>query len=335
MLSFPRKRESRSKCTIPLDSRSKLRFAGNDIQDIFVMRQILPALAATLADTVTTLCHCWRLIRRDGFVQGFTDHDRDISFSGVTFAAASGFDASDTDAILGLSTGGGEIEGALSSDMLGESDLANGVWDGATVETWLVNWSVPAERVLLDVATIGEVRRSEFAFTAELRSVAALLDQEAGLLFQRLCSADLGDARCKVALTAPNFACDGTVVATSTTSIGFSATLDRAYASGFFTGGRLTFANGNNAGASCQVKDHVLTGAHASFLLWTPLAHPVAPGDGFTVTAGCDKTLTTCRYKFNNVANHRGFPHMPGNDVIISYPNSNDPIFDGRSLFSA
>jgi uncharacterized phage protein (TIGR02218 family) len=111
--------------------------------------------------------------------------------------------------------------------------------------------------------------------------------------------------------------------------------LDRAYASGFFTGGRLTFANGNNAGASCQVKDHVLTGAHASFLLWTPLAHPVAPGDGFTVTAGCDKTLTTCRYKFNNVANHRGFPHMPGNDVIISYPNSNDPIFDGRSLFSA
>ncbi|MEZ5853946.1 MAG: phage BR0599 family protein [Hyphomicrobiaceae bacterium] len=28
---------------------------------------------------------------------------------------------------------------------------------------------------------------------------------------------------------------------------------------------------------------------------------------------GCDKRLETCRTKFANAANHRGFPHMPGN----------------------
>jgi uncharacterized phage protein (TIGR02218 family) len=298
------------------------------------MRQISPDLAATLASTITTLSHCWRLTRRDGLVQGFTDRDEDISFSGVTFAATSGFDASDTEATLGLSSGGGEVSGALSSDVLNEDDLANGVWDGASIEVWLVNWSAPDQRVLLDIATIGEVRRSEFAFTAELRSAASLLDQETGLLFQRLCSADLGDARCKVALTAPDFACDGTVLP-GATPIGFSATLERSYAPGFFTGGKLTFASGNNAGAMCQIKDHSVVAGNVSFLLWTPLAHPVAAGDRFTVTAGCDKTLATCRFKFNNLANHRGFPHMPGNDMIISYPNSNDPIFDGGSLFSS
>jgi uncharacterized phage protein (TIGR02218 family) len=127
------------------------------------MRQTSFDLGASLVGTITTLCHCWRLTRRDGMVQGFTDHDSDISFLGMTFAAASSFDASETEATLGLSTGGGEVSGALSSDLLTEDDLANGVWDGASVEIWLVNWSEPDQRVLLDVATIGEVRRSEFA----------------------------------------------------------------------------------------------------------------------------------------------------------------------------
>ena len=298
------------------------------------MRQISPDFATTLARTITTLCHCWRVTRRDGTVQGFTDHDNDIGFSGVTFAAASGVSGSDREAILGLSAGGSEVSGALSSDVLTEDDLANGMWDGASVEIWLVNWSVPEQRVLLDVATVGEVRRSDFAYTAELRSVASFLDQETGLLFQRLCSADLGDARCKVALSAPEFACEGSVIAAATL-IGFSASLERTYPPGFFTGGKLTFTSGGNAGVICQVKDHAAAGANVSLLLWTPLARPLVAGDHFTVTAGCDKTLATCRNKFDNVANHRGFPHMPGNDIIIAYPNSNDPIFDGGSLFSS
>jgi uncharacterized phage protein (TIGR02218 family) len=111
--------------------------------------------------------------------------------------------------------------------------------------------------------------------------------------------------------------------------------LEQTYESGFFTGGRLMFTSGGNSGATCQIKNHNVITTDVSFLLWTALAHPIAAGDRFTVTAGCDKTLGTCREKFNNLVNHRGFPHMPGNDVIISYPNSNDPIFDGGSLFSS
>ena len=42
------------------------------------MRTIPPNLAAHLTDGATTLCHCWKLIRRDGTTFGFTDHDRDL-----------------------------------------------------------------------------------------------------------------------------------------------------------------------------------------------------------------------------------------------------------------
>ncbi len=41
------------------------------------MRQLTSQTAAALAADATTLCHCWRLARRDGVVLGFTDHDRD------------------------------------------------------------------------------------------------------------------------------------------------------------------------------------------------------------------------------------------------------------------
>jgi uncharacterized phage protein (TIGR02218 family) len=45
----------------------------------------------------------------------------------------------------------------------------------------------------------------------------------------------------------------------------------------------------------------------------------MAVGDIFSVEAGCDKTFATCKAKFSNALNFRGFPHLPGNDVAYSY----------------
>jgi uncharacterized phage protein (TIGR02218 family) len=58
-------------------------------------------------------------------------------------------------------------------------------------------------------------------------------------------------------------------------------------------------------------------------LLEAPV-RPIAVGDGFSVVAGCDKRLETCRNRFGNVANFRGFPHIPGQDTVIRYPNRGD-----------
>ena len=53
------------------------------------MRTVPEDLSAALAGGVTTLCWCWRITRRDGQVSGFTDHDRDLVFDGVTYTAGS------------------------------------------------------------------------------------------------------------------------------------------------------------------------------------------------------------------------------------------------------
>lgn len=295
------------------------------------MRSVSSSMQVKLDAAASTFCNCWRLARKDGTVMGFTDHDRDLSFNGVIFRAASGLTATQVESGVGLGAGSGEILGALQSEGLAETDLANGLYDGASIEVWLVDWSAVDDRLLLDVATIGEVRRSEFAFAAELRSLAHLFDQQRGDAFQGACSADLGDARCKFDVTASGFHATGVVVAHAGGLI--AATLASIFDDDFFTGGRMSFASGANMGARATIKSHRRSGVDARFSLWTPLAGAVAPGDAIAVIAGCDKSAASCAQKFSNIVNFRGFPHMPGNDRVIAYPGSLAPSMDGGSFF--
>ena len=99
------------------------------------MRAIPAGLAAHLERGATTLCHCWKLLRRDGAAFGFTDHDRDLAFAGTTFAARTGLEAAEATAELGFAVGGGEVSGALVSAGITEDDLAAGLYDDASVET--------------------------------------------------------------------------------------------------------------------------------------------------------------------------------------------------------
>ncbi|MFD2844660.1 phage BR0599 family protein [Paracoccus cavernae] len=44
---------------------------------------------------------------------------------------------------------------------------------------------------------------------------------------------------------------------------------------------------------------------------------PVA-GDQVRLSAGCDKRAETCRLKFANFLNFRGFPHLPTEDWLLA-----------------
>ena len=222
---------------------------------------------------------------------------------------------------------GTEISGALNSDTLVEANLAGGHYDGASIEAWLVNWANPAQNFLVDVGVFGEVRRNDHGFTVEIRGLATALDEERGRHYQATCSADLGDARCGVALASAAYSASATVAAAD--GLTLTGTGLAGYADGWFSGGEIVFTSGANAGSRAEVKQHRLVGATASLLLWSGLASPPQSGDAFTVRAGCDKAFATCKTKFNNQLNFRGFPHIPGPDAIFTYAVGADPTFDG------
>ena len=144
------------------------------------MRSIPQALIAEMTSGATTLCRCWKAARSDGAVFGFTDHDRDVVIDALTFKAATGLEASEAESLLGLAVGGGEVAGALQAEAIKESDIDSGLWDGASIETWLVDWRDVTRRMLLDAGQIGDIRRRGESFSAEVRSLAHVFDQERG-----------------------------------------------------------------------------------------------------------------------------------------------------------
>ncbi len=296
------------------------------------MREISPTLQAKLDSGVTTLCRCWLITRRDGMTQGFTDHDEDVVLGAVTCRASSGLSASEATQKLGLAVDGSELSGALSDDSLNEADLAAGRYDAAEVELWLVDWSEPSLSVLLAKGSLGEVKREGAAFTAEMRGLSQPLAEDSGRLYAATCSADLGDARCAVNLDDPAFRGSGTVAALSGTS-SFSASGLDGFDDGWFTAGKLTFTSGANNGIGVEVKSHRDADA-VTLELWQAMPETIEAGDTFIVTAGCDKRFSTCRNRFDNAVNFRGFPHIPGNDFVIRYPVQGEPGNDGSSMHS-
>jgi len=297
------------------------------------MRTIPSALQTKLDSGVTTLCRCWIVTRNDGLTQGFTDHDEDVALGAVNCLAGSGLTGSEVTTKLGMAVDSSEISGALADDSLNEDDLAAGRYDAAGVELWLVDWSEPDLRVLIAKGSLGEVRREGTAFTAEVRGLSQKLAEDSGRLYTATCSADLGDARCTVDLTNAAYHGSGTVAALTAASAFTASGLD-GFDDGWFTAGKLTFTGGANAGSAVEVKSHFNSGGAVSFVLWQAMAQPIAPGDTFAVTAGCDKRFATCLNRFSNAVNFRGFPHIPGNDFIISYPVAGEPGHDGSSLQS-
>jgi uncharacterized phage protein (TIGR02218 family) len=295
------------------------------------MKTLPTGMQAHLDSGATTLCWCWKLTRADALVQGFTDHDATLAFDGVDYEAATGFTASEIQSSLGLAVDNLSVAGALSSAGIDEAALASGLYDNAEIEIWRVNWADTLMRVLMRKGNLGEVKRGKAAFEAEVRGLAHRLNQPVGRAFGFSCDADLGDARCTVDLSDIAFHGSGTV-ASATDARRFTASGLDTFASGWFSGGKLSWNTGANAGRAMEVKRHAISVGVVSLELWQAMSESVAPGDTFAITAGCDKQFVTCKAKFANGINFRGFPYMPGNDAAMSYPNAGEAL-DGGSRY--
>lgn len=212
------------------------------------MRTLDLGFKAHVESGATTLATCWKLTRRDALVLGFTDHDRTLRVDGVDYAPMHGLDGGEVPARLGAQVDTGEVVGILHSAAITEADIAAGLYDGAMVETWRVNWRDVTQRLLQRRATIGEIVREDGQYRAELRSGQQALNQVRGRIYSVYCDAVLGDARCTVSHGHPDFG------------------------------------------------------------------------------LGCDRALATCRDRFGNVANFRGFPHIPGNDFVLRYPQAGSAL---------
>ncbi len=279
------------------------------------MKTLSTALAAHVRQELTTLATLIKITRRDNVVLGFTSHDADLTVDGVTYAADNSFQASALESRARLSTDNLTIAGILSSAAVSGAALAAGAYDHARVDVYLCNWADLSQEVAqLRRGWLGEVTRDGGAFRAELRGLHDLLQRPVGARVTPECRHDLGSAACGVNLAA--LTVTGTVTSVSANwQVGDTS---RGEADGHFDGGVLTFTSGANAGFAAEIRGY----AGKVFTLW--LSPPQAPAmeDAYSATPGCGKRLATCRDRYGNSINFGGFPHLPGLDAILNYPDS-------------
>lgn len=282
------------------------------------MKSLAPAALVDYAAPERTIAKCWNVVRTDGEIFGFTDHDQPLPIAGVTYEALSGFTASQlaTNATLGVDNM--DLEGLFDSAGITDADMEAGIWDNAEIVIFEANYVTRTWTNTLLTGWLGEVRHRRGLFLAELRSLTSTLQKTVGDMITPNCRYKLGDLNCKVDL---DVLTEHDVPVTSVTSrrvfvASSLAAVSPSYAANWFNWGVLTFTTGDNAGFSMDVKSYAADG---TVELQLPLPYAIAVADEFSISPGCNKQFKTsdgvyegdCIVKFDNGINNGSEPEVP------------------------
>ena len=210
-----------------------------------------------------------------------------------------------------------EIYPDINTDLVGAVSMneafCNGTFDGAYLQidkAFFPTWTQPP--LVLPALFIGRVDVNEVSQTIvklTVKTVTELLNINCPKkLLQCACGYTLYGSGCNV--NAATYTFNSSVLTGSTkTSIicGLIKPTD------YFIQGVMTFTSGKNYNLKRTVK------AYSSGLvtLIHPFQYTPAIGDTFSITIGCQKTVSDCKGKFNNLDNFGGQRFIPLSETIV------------------
>ncbi|WP_158812531.1 DUF2163 domain-containing protein [Methylocapsa sp. S129] len=264
-------------------------------------------------DAPIAFADCFTFTLPSGLALTYTNVDQPIAYNGAVFAAngplvqglkyrcAAGLDV-DKQQIVIAARPTDLVAGAMFLNA-----LRDGAFDGCVIQRDRVFMTAlgqpPIGGVTLfhgRISTVDQVGRTSAKITVASDLIILDMDMPKNL-YAATCLHTLYDSGCGI--IRGTYATSGTVGASSTASlINFSGAL-MAHQQG-----AILFTSGANANVRATVK---LAVAGVSLTLIYPLPSPPTTGDAFTVYQGCDHTPATCKARFNNLANFRGFPYVP------------------------
>ena len=273
------------------------------------MHTISDNLKNHIAQQVTTLATLWRITRNDDVIMGFTNLDADIVYNGVTYLGGTGFDASAIQNRDDLSVNNLEVSSFFKSESITIDDLNAGKYDFAKIDIFVVNYAnLTQGHIQTARGTLGQVVYDQYGYRFELRGLSHALETNIGRMITPSCDAVLGDNRCQVALASFTHTASVTSITDQKKFIASGLSQTENY----FKAGEVVWTSGANIGLRGEIRDHKSGGIITMIL---PFNNPIAVGDNFQIITGCDKSIGTCKQKFSNIANFRGFPSVPGFDA--------------------
>lgn len=274
------------------------------------MKNIPVKLLDDYKSEVVTIGMLVHIKLKNGDVMGFTDVDRDIFFDGTLFKRSSGISPSAISYKSAMSVNNVEFDGLMTNEDFTEEDVRAGLLAGAELKMFRCNYMKIENGVeILLTGFIGDITIDNTKFNFEVRGLSQMVQANVGRVYMPACDANLGDKRCGILIK--NFTVSGKVEASNIGNIIVDSS--RVEEEGWFNYGLFTFTSGENKGYSVEVKEF----KDGRFELQLPFFKQIKEGDEYEVYAGCDKDVETCKAKFNNILNFRGFPSVPLPTVVL------------------
>ncbi len=278
------------------------------------MRVFTHAFKAELA--AGRLCRAVKITPREDMPFGVTNHDRPLTFGGLTYDPYPGELGGRYRSRVGTSIDNERLAGSWGHPDISEQQALDGEFDEAVIEMLVVAWALePPEAVTVFRGEIGKLSWHRDGFVTEVMENLRRLGEHLGGTFGPRCEAVLGDSRCQVNLSALQVS--GTVTAVAFSRTTFTDT-SRTEAAEHWTDGLVIFTSGALAGKRCVVESF----AAGQFRLMLPTPADIAVSMSYTATPGCDHRLEgDCAGKFNNAVNFQGFPFIRGETQVAGEAN--------------
>jgi uncharacterized phage protein (TIGR02218 family) len=270
----------------------------------------------------------WEIQRADDEIFRYTDHQDPLEYDGETFQPTNGLSASARLREDALRDRAFDAMGVINSNAISHDDLRAGRFDDAVVVERVVDWMYPWMGLFQhQTYTILEISFDGDIWHADVIGNTRRLRAKTGRVFSRDCDAVLGDDRCGVNIATYT----ETSIAVTWVSADYPRKRFRGAALsnvGYFDFGTVTWETGSNSNLEEEVKTWVQADREVQLQLAMPF--DIEVGDTFTLRPGCQRIVEHCKGTSgtggrpwpSNINNFRGFPTVPGTDVLIRTPNA-------------
>jgi hypothetical protein len=168
------------------------------------MPKNIPAnLLSDIRATVSTLVHCVYIRRKNGGVLRLTAHETDLTIGGDRYRADIPFSLSAIRSGSQMNVDNADITLFPDNVNVFLADFDNGLYDYADCEIFEVDYKNPDHGIM--TMRKGQFGAYEFTRTGiakmTVTGLMKILDYTVGRVYQPSCDADLGDRRCKVAIS--------------------------------------------------------------------------------------------------------------------------------------
>lgn len=247
--------------------------------------------------------------RTAGAPIGLTDHDKNIVIDGVVYYSDGGVTNNNNISNSNLSLDTNELVSLFSQNTITKEQILKWNLDGAKARVFLADRHNPSLQHILREGYLGAIATKNNAFTLEIIGKLYKLNHQVGRTYSASCDTKLFSTRC--GLSSASFTNSGTVSSVQNTYILTVNVPSITQPSGWYNSGVLKFNTGPNSNLKLEIKeDTYISGNLRKIELYEAFPGLMSPTESISITAGCDKLVSTCKTKFNNLINFQGFPFI-------------------------